>query len=141
MLLAAVCGGLIVVPGQAQAAVTATASGSLGKAAVVVNGEAAQASPIAPCDADGPILQASSASTAVDAMTEFGEGRTSCARDTNGAASAEAIGQGFETSVLQRYGGPVIRMHAYTAGCATTANGSSGHMEATNLTGVTVPTD
>ncbi|QWF82587.1 hypothetical protein [Amycolatopsis sp. CA-230715] len=136
-----VCGGLLAAAPAAQAApVIATAAASLGSADVMVGSQQVQAAPIAVCEVD-KMPQSASNGTAVGTTTKYGRGDTTCSRDANGTATAKASGQRFETSILKQFGGPVIKVRSYTAGCATTANGSSGSMEISGVTGVTVPTE
>jgi len=146
-----VCGGLVTVPISAQAAVNsngvasiatiqdtaATAGSSVGSIETVVNGQATHLAPIAPCATAGP-LQNSSGN--IDAgATRYGRGTTTCAKNADGTATATATGQRFETTVLEQFGGPAIKIRTFSTKCNTTANGSSGSMELGGLTGVTVP--
>ncbi|GAA1972664.1 hypothetical protein [Amycolatopsis minnesotensis] len=136
-----VCGGLLAVAPAAEAVpVTAMAAGSLGSADVTVGTQAVHAAPIAVCEVGGT-LQNTSSGASVGTTTKYGRGDTTCTRDANGTASAKATGQRFETSILKQFGGPVIKVRSYTAGCTTTANGSSGYMEIGGVSGLTVPTD
>jgi hypothetical protein len=143
-MLAAVCGGLaFAAPAQAQATdteVTATASGSLGGADIVVGGTPAQGGPVALCQVDGT-AQNFTDGASVGSKVKYGKGNTKCVRDENGVASATVTGERFETTVLRQFGGPAIRVHSYTASCATTGNGSSAHIELEGVSGVQVPQD
>lgn len=136
------CGGLLVAAAGTGSAepVIATAAGALGSAEVMVGSQQVHAAPIAACAVD-KTQQATSNGTSVGTTTKYGRGETTCTRDANGTASAKASGQRFETTILKQFGGPAIKVRSYTAGCTTTANGSSGYMEISGVTGVTVPTD
>jgi hypothetical protein len=141
---ALVCGGLVTVPVSAQAAdnattPVATASASVGGLDIVVNGQASHLDPTAPCESSGTLENVSGN---IDAgAVRYGRGTTTCAKNADGTASAKATGQRFETTVLQQFGGPVIKIRTYSTSCATKENGSSGNMELSGLTGVTVPDD
>lgn len=132
------CGGLVAVPATAQGQPTATGAGSVGAVDITVNGTSAHSDPIAPCVVD----DAPSARTdpvTIGTKTKYGLSSTTCTRNADGTASVKVTGQRFETSVLQQFGGPVIKVRTFGAGCNTTANGSNGSMELGSVTGITVP--
>ncbi|NIH82051.1 choice-of-anchor P family protein [Amycolatopsis viridis] len=135
---AVLCGGLVAAPGSAQAQPGATGAGSVGAADIAVNGTPAHADPIAPCVVDATPAGRTDPVT-VGTRTKYGLGSSTCTRNADGTASVKVTGQRFETSVLQQFGGPVIKVRTFGAGCTTTANGSNGTMELGNVTGITVP--
>ncbi|MFD2399346.1 choice-of-anchor P family protein [Prauserella oleivorans] len=105
-----------------------------------MDGTPTHVGPIAPCSVAGPAA-GSTSGVRVGDDTEYGRGQTRCARAEDGTSTATASGQRFETSVLEEYGGPVIRVRTYSAECHTTRNGSSGHVELGGVSGFPLPAD
>ncbi|WP_020670741.1 hypothetical protein [Amycolatopsis nigrescens] len=139
VLALAMCGGLTVLPGSAQAAeFTPTAAGWVGEAELTVGGRQVHAAPIAPCETGGT-LSNESRGTKVGSSTEYGRGTSTCARNSDGTATALVTGQRFETRVLEQFGGPAIKVRTYSARCDTTQSGSRGSVELGNAEGITVP--
>lgn len=137
ILVAALC--LAAVPATAQAdEVTATGAGSVGAAHITVGGQTAHADPIAACVV-GATAENRTDPVMVGTTTKYGLGSTTCARNADGTAAVQVTGSRFETKVLRQYGGPLITVRTYKAGCATTTNGSTGSMELGSVTGFTVP--
>jgi hypothetical protein len=138
VVVAALC--LVVVPVTARAdEITASGAGSIGAVDITVGQQSAHADPIAPCVVDTTAANRNDP-VSVGTTTKYGLGTTTCKRNSNGTASVQVSGQRFETTVLQQFGGPVIRARTFKAGCDTTENGSSGSMELGSVTGFTVPT-
>ncbi|WP_431877076.1 choice-of-anchor P family protein [Amycolatopsis sacchari] len=137
ILAAALC--LAAVPATAQAeGATATGAGSVGAVHITVDGQQATAEPIAPC-AVGGTAENRADPVFVGATTRFGLGSTKCARNADGTASVQVEGARFETNALRIYGGPRIAVRTFKAGCATTANGSTGSVELGSVSGFEVP--
>lgn len=123
-------------PGSA----TSVASASLGTADLVVDGTPLRAGPIAACSVAGPAT-GSTSGVRVGDSTQYGRGESTCARAGDGTSSGTASGQRFETSLLEEYGGPVIRVRTYTAECRTTRNGSTGYVQLGGVSGFPLPAD
>ncbi|PRX49269.1 hypothetical protein B0I33_103303 [Prauserella shujinwangii] len=146
MVVAALAGSLLTVPGAATAeqeapvAATASASASVGAVDIVVAGRPGHAAPIAPCTVGGTERN-SARGTDVGRTTSFGAGDTRCARTSGGAATAKATGQRFRTSVLRQFGGPVLRVRTFSAECRTTGNGSEGYVELGGVSGFRLPSE
>ncbi|GAB3564615.1 choice-of-anchor P family protein [Amycolatopsis endophytica] len=136
--VATLLGGLVAVQASAQAQQGATGAGSVGAADITVEGMTAHSDPIAPCAVDTTPSNRTDPIT-VGTKTKYGLGETTCTRNADGTASVKVTGQRFETSVLEQFGGPVIKARTFGAGCNTTANGSNGSMELGTVTGITVP--
>ncbi|WAL64429.1 hypothetical protein ORV05_26145 [Amycolatopsis cynarae] len=134
---AALC--LVVVPAPAWAAADpAAGSASAGAADITVDGQRAFVDPTAPCET-GTAPSGQSDPVRVGTTTRFGTATSTCGLNPDGTANVKASGQRFETSVLQRYGGPLIRVRVFSAACSTTADGSSGRIELSGVTGITLP--
>lgn len=140
MLAATVLGcGLIAAQGQAHAAEPLpAASGSVGAVDMIVDGQRVHAEPIAPCTA-GEVPAAESSGVDIGTETSYGNGETRCDYRQDGAATALASGTRFETSVLERFGGPTIRVRTFSAQCRTTGSGSAAHIELGGVSGIPVP--
>ncbi|HJQ46942.1 MAG TPA: hypothetical protein VJ870_11560 [Amycolatopsis sp.] len=139
IVAAAMC--LAVLPATAGADEnTASGAGSIGAVDISVGSSGAHADPIAPCVA-GTTPGNRTDPVTVGTTTKYGLGTTTCTRNDNGTVSVQVSGQRFETSVLRRFGGPLITVRTFKAGCQTTQNGSSGSMELGNVTGFTVPSN
>ncbi|MDQ0376923.1 hypothetical protein [Amycolatopsis thermophila] len=139
VVAALLCGGVVGVPASAQAQqTTATGAGSVGAVDITVDAAPAHADPLATCVVDRTPSGHTDPVT-VGGKTSYGSSDTTCTRNTDGTASVKVTGQRFETSVLQPYGGPVIKAGTFGAGCTTTAKGSNGYMELGAVTGITVP--
>jgi hypothetical protein len=139
-LAVALLGGAVLaapVPAHAQDH-TAIASGSLGHAAIEVAGLAFTQDAIATCAADGP-EDNSSGEVEIGPDTTFDGGTTTCGRAADGTASAEVVGERFETTVLRQFGGPALRLRSYVARCTTTDNGSSGYIQLGGASGFELP--
>ncbi|NKQ54841.1 hypothetical protein HFP15_18310 [Amycolatopsis sp. K13G38] len=137
IVAAAMC--LAVVPATARADQnTAGGAGSIGAVDITVGQASAHSDPIAPCTVDTKPDNRTDPVT-VGTKTKYGLGTTTCTRNPNGTASVKVEGQRFETSVLRQFGGPVITVRTFKAGCDTTQNGSSGYMELGAVSGFTVP--
>jgi hypothetical protein len=141
IVLAVVCGGLVAsVPAPAVAQSAANAAGSLGQANFEAGGQPAQGGPFALCQVDG-VAQNVTNGASVGTTVRYGPGHTTCSRDQNGAATATAAGERFETTVLRRLGGPTIRVRSFSATCSTTGNGSKASVSLDSVSGVPVPSD
>lgn len=134
----ALFGAVVAAPATAQAQAEATGAGSVGAVDITVDGVSAHADPIAPCVVD-TTAEGRTDPITVGTRTKYGLGSTTCTRNADGTASVKVTGQRFETSVLQQFGGPVIKARTFGAGCNTTANGSNGYMSLGTVTGITVP--
>ena len=92
---------------------------------------------LARCDADGPVAARSDGGKTGD-VAVFGLGGTTCGRKDT-VTTVQAGGQRFESDVLKRYGGPVLKVRTYSVGCSTTRNGSTGDVSIGTVEGITVP--
>ncbi|MBB4688857.1 hypothetical protein [Amycolatopsis jiangsuensis] len=117
--------------------VTSTGWGSAGSLDVLLDDQHVVTGELARCDADGPSSARSSGGVAGD-VADFGFGGTTCGRD-GAVATVQAGGQRFETDLLRRWGGPVLKVRTYSSGCATTESGSTGSMSIGEVSGFTVP--
>jgi hypothetical protein len=144
VLAVMVCGGMVTAPAAhadpvlTAASAASASSASDGSVDVVVDGEHVTQPEIAACHTDG-IAEAATDPLVIGDVARYGNGSTTCGRAKNGVASGEATGHRFETPLLQRFGGPDIKVRTYTARCATTADGSDGYVEVGTLSGITVP--
>jgi hypothetical protein len=139
VMSAALC--LAVAPSPALAdQPAAVGTGTVGTVDVVVGGQAVRSGLIAPC-LTGTTAGNQTDSIAVGQDTWFGSATTSCTRNPDGTASTRVSGQRFETTILARFGGPVIRAKTFTADCDTVENGSRGRIALSGVTGVTVPSN
>ncbi|UJW33142.1 hypothetical protein L3Q67_04935 [Saccharothrix sp. AJ9571] len=132
------CGGLVVAPAAAQAqAPVATASASAGS--VDVRGEqTVQTNRIGECRLGQQDTGTSPGQTA--GATKYGKSESQCSRAADtGFATSMVRGQRFETGVLRDYGGPTIKVRNYSARCDTSANGASGVVELSEVSGIEVP--
>lgn len=134
---AALCLGVVPTPAWA-ATDPAAGSASAGAADITVDGQPAFLTPMSPC-ATGTAPSGQSDPVWAGPTTRFGSATSSCGLNPDGTANVKAYGQRFETTVLQRYGGPVIRVRAFSAACSTTADGSGGRIELSGVTGITLP--
>lgn len=138
LLSVAMLTGALVAGGQATAwAEPATATASVGSLDVEIGNEHVVTGELAECSVDGP-LTAKTAGGATGDFARFGGGDSNCGR-TGAVAVAEATGRRFETSLLKRYGGPVIRVRTFMAKCSTTKDGSLGYIEFGDVSGFTLP--
>ncbi|OLZ57501.1 hypothetical protein [Amycolatopsis keratiniphila] len=132
--------GALVTGGPAVASadpVPATASASVGSLDVEIGGEHVVTGELAPCDVDGP-LNAKTQGGSTGDFARFGGGESRCGR--NGAvAIGEAAGRRFETTLLKRFGGPVLKVRTFMAKCSTTQDGSLGYIEFGDVSGFTLP--
>ncbi|MEU8634483.1 choice-of-anchor P family protein [Amycolatopsis sp. NPDC048633] len=118
---------------------TSTGWASSGSVDVTVDNEHVVTGELAKCTVDGP-YSARTQGGATGDVAVFGVGETGCGR--SGAVSvAQASGHRFETTVLKRYGGPVITVRTYSAKCATTATGSGGEVAIGTVEGIAVPAE
>jgi hypothetical protein len=120
------------------AALTGQSSGFVGSVDLSVDGQLAQAAPIAPCAVGGVGGNRTDPIT-VGTRTSFGAATTTCTSAPDGTAHVGVSGQRFTTTVLSRFGGPVIRARTFESTCDTTTNGSSGRMGLGGVSGVAVP--
>ncbi len=118
-------------------AAPATASASVGSLDVEIGDEHVVTGDLAPCDVDGPLTGKTQGGSTGD-FARFGGGDSNCGR-TGAVAVAEASGRRFETSLLKRFGGPVIKVRSFMAKCSTTKDGSLGYIEFGDVTGFTLP--
>ncbi|WET78209.1 hypothetical protein P3102_29720 [Amycolatopsis sp. QT-25] len=116
---------------------SATASASVGSLDVEIGNEHVVTGDLAACDVDGPLTAKTRGGTTGD-FARFGGGGSNCGR-TGAVAVAEASGQRFETTLLERFGGPVIKVRTYLAKCSTTKDGSLGYIEFGDVSGFTLP--
>jgi hypothetical protein len=116
----------------------ATGAGAVGTVDVTVSGQPAHSGLIAPCLA-GTTPANRTDPIAVGTDTWFGTATTTCTRNTGGTAGVTVSGASFETRILSRYGGPVIRARTFKAACDTVENGSRGQIALSGITGFTVP--
>lgn len=116
----------------------ALGTGFVGSVDLLMDGQPTHAAPIAPC-AIGGVGVNETDPIEVGTSTSFGSATTSCANAADGTAHVGVSGQDFTTTVLARFGGPVIRFRTFESHCETTANGSSGEMRLSGVSGVTVP--
>ncbi|TNC19230.1 choice-of-anchor P family protein [Amycolatopsis alkalitolerans] len=137
VLAAALCLAAVPATAHAQQAQTGTGAGSVGAVNVTVGGQPTHADPIAACALGG--TERNRNDPVVYGDTSYGLGETSCTRNQDGTVAVQVSGARFETAVLRRYGGPLISVRTFTAGCTTTATGSNGSMEVGRVTGFTVP--
>ncbi|WP_072476727.1 choice-of-anchor P family protein [Amycolatopsis australiensis] len=121
----------------AAAPVTSTGWASSGSLDVTVDNEHVVTGELAKCTADGP-YGARTQGGATGDVAVFGIGESGCGR-SDAVAIAQASGHRFETTVLRRYGGPVLSVRTYSAKCATTATGSLGEVSIGAVDGITVP--
>ncbi|HEY2059799.1 hypothetical protein [Amycolatopsis sp. NBC_01480] len=129
---------LAVLPGVARAdQVTSTGWGASGSVDVLADGEHVTTGDLARCDADGPVTARSDGGKTGD-VAVFGLGGTTCGRK-DAVTTVQAGGQRFESDVLKRYGGPVLKVRTYSVGCSTTQNGSTGDVSIGTVEGITVP--
>ncbi|QFU93479.1 choice-of-anchor P family protein [Amycolatopsis sp. YIM 10] len=135
---ACACGGLLVSAGAAQAAPVASASATAGTVDVTAGEQTVREGPIAECRLG---VQDTANSPGVEAgTTKFGKTESQCSRAADtGFATSMVRGQRFETKVLRKYGGPVIKVRSFSARCDTTTNGASGLVELSDVTGIEVP--
>lgn len=132
--------GCALVAGQGQAVAApleATASGSVGSVDMVVDGVAVHTMPIATCEAGG---KQDNMTLGVDAgtTTSYGMSETHCAL-ADGTASVRVSGTRFQTTVLARYGGPVVEVRTFGARCETTGNGSRSYISLGGVRGISIP--
>lgn len=121
----------------AAAPATSTGWASSGSVDVTVDNEHVVTGELAKCTADGP-YSAQTQGGATGDIASFGFGESGCGR--SGAVSvAQGAGHRFETTVLKRYGGPVLSVRTFSAKCATTATGSQGEVSVGTVEGITVP--
>ena len=137
-VVAGACGGLLLPAGVAQAEPVAVASATAGKVDVTAGAQTVQEGPIAECRLGE---QDSASSPGVEAgTTKFGKSESQCSRAADtGFATSMVRGQRFETKVLRKYGGPVLKVRSFSARCDTTTNGASGLVELSDVTGIEVP--
>ncbi|HEY3710282.1 MAG TPA: hypothetical protein VGL64_12955 [Amycolatopsis sp.] len=129
---------LAALPGVAQAdGVTSTGWAASGSVDVLADGEHVTTGQLARCDADGPATGRTDGGKTGD-VAVFGLGGTTCGRK-DAVTTVQAGGQRFESDVLKRYGGPVLKVRTYSAGCSTTQNGSTGDVSIGTVEGITVP--
>ncbi|KFZ80096.1 hypothetical protein ED92_22270 [Amycolatopsis sp. MJM2582] len=115
----------------------ATAAASVGSLDVEIGDQHVVTGELAPCDVDGP-LNAKTQGGSTGDFARFGGGESRCGR--NGAAAiGEAAGRRFETTLLKRFGGPVIKVRTFLAKCSTTEDGSLGYIEFGDVSGFTLP--
>jgi hypothetical protein len=123
----------------AAAPVTSTGWASTGSLDVLIGNEHVVTGELARCSVDGP-RSARTTGGATGDFASFGIGSSGCER--NGEASlAQGSGHRFETTVLERYGGPALTVRTFSAKCATSATGSGGEVSVGAVTGITVPGD
>ncbi|WP_037320729.1 choice-of-anchor P family protein [Amycolatopsis orientalis] len=115
----------------------ASASASVGSVDVEIGDEHVATGELAPCDADGPST-AKTAGGSIGDFARFNGGESRCGR-TGAVAVGEATGRRFETTLLKRFGGPVIKVRTFMAKCSTTKDGSLGYIEFGDVTGFTLP--
>lgn len=136
LLLACV---LAVGQGQAVAAESPDlASASVGRVNMIVGGVAIHTMPIADC-ATGATTDAMTLGVNAGTTTSYGLSESHCTRGSDGMASARMSGTRFETTVLARYGGPVIEVRTFGARCETTANGSRSYVSLGGVQGISIP--
>jgi|SRR5437763_9853548 len=136
ILAAALCLAAVPVPAQAEG--MAIGAGSAGSVDITQAGRPTSTGPIAPCET-GAIPASRSGPVRVGSNIRYGPSETACTRNADGAASVSVSGQRFETTILAAFGGPTIKIRTYEAGCRTTANGSSGYLELSGVSGFDVP--
>ncbi|MEU3624186.1 hypothetical protein BS329_18675 [Amycolatopsis coloradensis] len=132
--------GALVAGGTATAtaeAAPATASAAVGSLDVEIGDEHVVTGDLAPCDVDGPLTGTTQGGATGD-FARFGGGESNCGR-TGAVAVGEASGQRFETTLLERFGGPVIKVRTFMAKCSTTKDGSLGYIEFGDVIGFTLP--
>jgi hypothetical protein len=115
----------------------ARASASVGSVDVEIGDQHIVTGELAPCDVDGP-LTANTAGGSIGDFARFNGGDSRCGR-TGAVAVGEAAGRRFETTLLKRYGGPVIKVRTFLAKCSTTKDGSLGYIEFGDIIGFTLP--
>ncbi|WP_233573789.1 hypothetical protein [Amycolatopsis panacis] len=135
--LVTVLTGLLLGTAAHAAEVTSTGWGSAGSLDLLVDGEHVVTGELARCDADGPLSARSDGGVAGN-VADFGFGGSTCGR-TGAVATAQGGGQRFETDLLRRWGGPVLKVRTYSSGCSTTESGSTGSMSIGEVSGLTVP--
>ncbi|MBA0125173.1 hypothetical protein H0B56_06430 [Haloechinothrix sp. YIM 98757] len=125
-----------------EASASPVSSASVGSVDAEIDGQRVRQDPIAPCEVDGQ-SEAESGAVSVDRVASFGRGSSRCRRDTGGtgAAEAETSGRAFTSRVLRKYGGPILRVSSYSAGCRTVDSGSEGSVELRGVRGIDVPSD
>lgn len=133
----------LLLPGMTYAQATdweSMATGTIGSADLVLDGEQVSIDPIAECDTDGT-AQSSSPGAEVEDFVEFDGGTTSCDVDqNNGVATSTVTGERFRLDGLEQYGGPrSIRVNSFSAKCTTTETGSKAEFELKGVTGMTLP--
>lgn len=117
--------------------VISTASASVGSLDVEIGNEHVVTGEMAECSVDGP-LTARTAGGITGDFARFGGGDSLCGR-IGTVSVGEASGRRFETTLLKRYGGPVIKVRTYKAKCSTTEDGSLGYIEFGDIVGFTLP--
>ncbi|KZB83992.1 hypothetical protein AVL48_35220 [Amycolatopsis regifaucium] len=139
MLSVTMLTGALVAGGTAASAEPgpAWASASVGSVDVEIGDEHVVTGEMAPCDVDGP-LTAHTAGGLIGDFARFTGGDSNCGR-TGAVAVGEASGRRFETTLLKRYGGPVLTVRTFLAKCSTTKDGSLGYVEFGDVTGFTLP--
>ncbi len=114
-----------------------TASASVGSLDVEIGNEHIVTGELAECDVDGPV-NARTAGGITGDFARFGGGDSTCGR-TDTVSVGRATGRRFETTLLKRYGGPVIKVRTYVAKCSTTKDGSLGYIEFGDIVGFSLP--
>jgi hypothetical protein len=110
---------------------------SSGSVDVTVDNEHVVTGELAKCTVDGPYTAQSEGGATGD-VAVFGVGESGCGR-TGDVSMAQATGHRFKSTVLLRYGGPMLSVRTFSVKCSTTATGSGGEISLGSVDGVTVP--
>lgn len=126
---------LLALPASATAAGIANA----GSADVVRNGRTIPVAPVGPCTLTGHQHGASNGATKPGLVT-YGQATSACTLNTTQHISTSTSnGTNFALSVLQNYGGPLIKVATYQVSCAATTSGTNASWSFSGLTGLAVP--
>lgn len=135
---AVLSGGLVLGPEAAARVPDVALSAAAGYFALTTDGALVEKGRIAECRASG--RRADEAPGARIGGTTFGQAESQCLRGADGVATALGRGQGFETQVLRKFGGPTIRVGSYSARCDITADhATTGAVRLDDVTGVALP--
>ena len=121
------------------ASATAAGVADAGSATVVRGDHTIPVAPVAPCSLTGQ-QQGHSNGAARPGIVSYGPASSSCTTDAQAHTSTStANGTNFALSVLQEYGGPLIRIAGYQVKCTANTTGTDAAWSFNGLSGVPVP--
>lgn len=116
----------------------AGASGNVGMAHGMLNGQAFNIATLAACDAAG-VRNAFTPGASAPGVARFGWGWSSCNRDFWGTSSAQVQGSLFSLDALRQWNGPAIRLSSFSVACSAGRWGTSTNFQVAGMFGVRIP--